>query len=522
MRASHRSYRIGAVALGLLCGGAPAADAGGLYLPGVGIIAQSRAGAYVANADDASALGVNPAGLSKQSGTVITVGAAFIDYALTFQRNGNYESAPERPWAGDPYPEMTDESKPAIGIGPFQAIPTIAISTDLGLGGKVPGLRFGFGIIAPSAYPNRDFGSDYEHDDPVNPPPPTRYDTVVQEAAVVLPSMAVAYRINDMIDVGGRFSWGIGEVKGRTYVWGSTNYEEDIGQEARFDVESRDNFVPAFGLGVLVRPTDAIEVGLNWDSQVNVHAKGTGDSVASAGLEIGGMPVVITPPPDNLANCAPGGVEGALKACVDIGLPMVTTLGGRYILRDARGFETADVELDVAWERWSAVSDHHVVVDGQALGSLPLNETFIRHGAKDVISVRLGGGYALPVGANAVALRGGIAHDTAAVRDTWERVDFDGAARTTFAVGGSFEMRKISIHGGFGFVYEGTRDVGTDCNPAPGTGCDEDGGEEPNNDRVGPDPAQPLNSGTPFQSPFNAGTYKSHYVLFSLGVTARF
>ena len=69
--------------------------------------------------------------------------------------------------------------------------------------------------------------------------------------------------------------------------------------------------------------TPAIDVGVSYDSQLNVHSKGTGSAVAADGLAIGGNPVTIEPPPDSEAKCAPGGVEGNLKACVDLALPIV-------------------------------------------------------------------------------------------------------------------------------------------------------------------------------------------------------
>lgn len=522
------------IALGFIGGDA---FAGGLIIPGAGPIAEQRAGAAAAKADDPTALAVNPAGLAKLDGMTLFVGANFVDYSLSFQRRGTYDVDG---FEGQAYAEATDVSKPAIGFGGFQAVPMISFAMDLSK--QVKGLHVAAGLIAPTAYPTRDINSGYAFDEngAANQalPSPTRYDTVTQEAAIVLPSLGVAYHINDMFDVGARLSWGVSNIKGRTFVWGETNYDESPEGDAMFDVEAKDLFVPAFGLGVLARPIAKLEVGLNWESAIHAHNKGTGNPIASDGLAIGGEPVVITPPDDSRANCAPGGVEGALKACVDINLPMVTTLGVRYVLLEdaATGAERADVEADVSWERWGAdtdnctpngeycepASDHHIVIDGEALGALPLNETFIRHGFKDTISLRLGGGYAIPVGANLIQLRGGFAWDSAAAKHGWERVDMDGAARHTITLGGSFVMNKLAIHLGGGFVHEGTREVGGLCNPTTGDpGCLADG-EQSQVDRDGPDPAQPLNGGTPFESPFNAGTYSSHYVLLNLGVTAKF
>jgi len=534
MTRGQRSFRLGAIALGLGLGST--AHAGGLILPGSGPIAQSRAGAHVAKADDPTAISVNPAGLAKLDGVTVFVGANFVDYSLSFQRRGTYDV---EGFEGQAYAEATDESSPALGIGPFQAIPAISVAVDLS--NKVKGLHVAVGVVAPTAYPSREINGSYAFDangvasDAL--PSPTRYDTVRQDAAVVLPSLAAGYHLNDMFDVGVRLSWGISNVEGRTFVWGETNYDEDPAGDAMFDVKAHDYFVPAFGFGVLARPIDKLEIGLNWESAIHARNKGTGNSIANEGLAIGGDPVVITPPDDERAKCAPGGVEGALKACVDINLPMITTVGARYVLlEDEQGAERADIEVDVAWERWGAegdscspngeicqpASDHHVVIDGEALGSLPLNDNFIRHGFQDTFSFRIGGGYAMPVGANAVQLRAGFALDTAAAKKGWERVDMDGAGRHTIAAGGSFVMKKYAFHAGFGYVHEGTREVGGNCNPTvTDPGCLA-AGEQPVDERDGPDPAQPLNPGAAFESPFNAGTYKSHYVLFNLGVTAKF
>lgn len=515
------ALRLGA-ALGLVAGAGSwtAAHAGGLYVPGLGPIAQSRAGAYVASAEDPSALAVNPAGLANQDGVFLLVGSNFLDYALSFQRRGAYDPVDniDLPWEGQPYGLVEDESSPPIGIGGFQAVPMIVVGMDLEK--QVPGLHVAVGVFAPSAYPTRDISSDYVFEDPNTPPPPGRYDIITQEAAVILPSIAAAYRVNEQLDVGARFSPGFAHLKAKTMVWGTVNYEEWSAHDAEFLVDASDNFVPAFGLGVLFRPTDAIEIGVNWDSQVNVHSQGTGVSVAGSELEITpGEPLELTPVPDDEAKCAPGGQVGALKACVDIGLPMVTTVGARYKLRDAKGEVAGDVELNVAWERWSAVSDHHVIVDGRAL-TLTLNETDIVHNFDDVISVRLGGSYRLPMG---LGFRAGVAYDTAAAPEGWERLDLDGAARVTMAAGASYRFGKTAVHVGGGYVHEGTREVGTDCNTSISMQtCSGDSGTTPPDERVGPDPAQPLNAGDPFESPFNAGTYTSSYVLLHLAVTTQF
>ena len=184
-----------------------ATHAGGLLLPGAGAVSTSRAGASVASTDDGEAIVLNPAGIAKAKGTTITFGFAAIDYLMSFKRAGTYDTLAEEnaAYAGQPYPTVTNASKPPLGVGGFQPVPVIAIISDLG--GRIPGLHVGAGIYAPNAYPFRDMnnvnGKPYFIPDPYTgysfptfgtPPPPIRYGHVIRgEATIVLPSVMASY-----------------------------------------------------------------------------------------------------------------------------------------------------------------------------------------------------------------------------------------------------------------------------------------------------------------------------------------
>lgn len=509
------------------------AHAGGLYLPGNGPIGVARAGAQVVSVDDPSAIATNPAALAGTTGTVVHVSSSFVSFNLTVGRYGAYEDVADRsdPWEGQAYGAVSDTSKPAIGIGEFQAVPLIAVASNLG--GKLKGVVIAAGLFAPTAYPSRNMGADYVFEDPNTPPPPTRYDVVETNAAVVLPSIAIAYRPIPKLDLGARFSAGIGDIEATTYVWGLANLQEWVGKDSKFHVKVKDNFIPAFGLGARYRVTPAIEIGAQWSSAVPVRAVGTGDAIAGSGnaLSPGEPPPVVIPSNDQFALCERGGTPEAIKACVNFDLPMTATLGGRYVVRDADGRMVADVEANVQWEQWSSeeASNQAVIVDGFASTDgttdfgLPLNPTAIRHNFDDVFSFRLGGSYQRAMGPGLWTVRGGVAYDTAAAPTGWERADLDGAARTTMAAGASLTLSKVRIDVGGGMVYEGLRTQGTGCNPQMiGRGCD-GGPQLPPADRPGPDPIQPLSaSDNQQQSPINEGAYKSGYGLLMLGVTTWF
>jgi len=536
--------------LGSLFAAPAAAHAGGLFLPGSGAISSARAGAAVASVDDGEALGINPAGLAKTHGTTITLSAAAIQYSMRFTRSGTYD-APAMPdddqagFVGTPYETIENDPALPLGVGSFQPIPVVAITSDLG--GAIPNLRVGGGLYAPNAYPFRDMSGGYVfNDNPRLPPPPTRYDIIKQEAAVFLPSIAASYRITPELDVGVRLSWGIAQLKSTVALWGAPdNYEENIKNDAVLDADVHDNFVPAAGLGVTYRPTREIELGASWTSMAEIQAKGTGvSSLGSGAASLGGMTVSIHPSATPRCDPAGGGTVDALKACVSLQIPMTATIGGRYKLLDASGGLRGDVELDIGWENWGKRCDfikdpgctspgqYRVVVDAEphldSIAAPPFKDSIVEHRLNDTFSFRLGGSYHLPLGAapgaSRIILRGGVAYDTRAAEEGWLRADVDGAARLTTTVGGAYRTGRYEIDVGAGYVYEGKNTNSGSCNPtSTAKGCAGTNSEAPIDERSGPDPINPLVvPAAQAESPVNQGTIESSYLMFMVGVSTWF
>jgi long-chain fatty acid transport protein len=500
---------------------ATSSHAGGIFVPGAGPQAQARAGAFVAKADDPSAIYHNPAGFAKGEGTVILLGANLVDLSLSFERTGNYETStltPQHPWEGQGYAKVTDESKPALGFAGFQAIPLIAVTTDFGM--DLKGIRFGAGLFAPHGFPERQMRSNYNFEDPNIPPPPSRYDVVSQEVVAAFPTIGASYSEGDFLDIGMRLSWGVASVKAQSYLWGIRNYEEDVREDGFIDLDVSDHFVPSFGVGVLYRPSKSIEVGAAYNSWATIDAKGTANAVLGSGIGVAGVPDSLNPVIEGALvgespRCADGGIVGVFKACAKVKLPMTASIGGRYIFRDNDGDERGDIELDAKWENWSAASDVRVIVDAKsALTGILVRPTAIKHGFKDTFSIRLGGAYSFPMSSGKLTVRAGTAYDTAAAPNRWQRLDLDGASKFTLAAGLAYEFSRVRIDLGGGAVLQPKRTV-QECNPDVGNpDC-------PNGDV--PNPVQPLQGeNNQVVSPFNGGTYKSRYTLLSLGVTTWF
>ncbi len=549
-----------------LAGGAAAAlalapgsaAAGGLFLPGTGVISTARAGAAVASADDGEALSINPAGLAKARGTTITVGAALVTYSMSFTRRGAYDdvvAADQLGFEGQAYQTVENDPKPPLGIGTFQPLPVIAIVSDLG--GRIPNLHVAAGLYTPTGYPFRDMTNGYEFNNPDmagTPPPPTRYDVMTAESQLLFPSVAAAYRVLPQLDVGARFSVGRAKSKTSVVVWGTPgNVDESIRQDTLFTAEVEDGFVPTYGFGVTFRPSPAIELGAVYNSAAILRTKGTAQSVKGAGVD---QTRVVGPIPDGpMIRCEPGGNFEKQKACISLQLPKNATLGGRYKLLDAAGRTRGDIEANVAWENWGKrcdytspgyAADPECTSPGQFLIELdsglyvndafvqPLEVNFVNLGLRDTFSFRLGGSYHLPLGGAAsgreLALRGGVAYDTAAAREGFLRASFDGASRVTAALGGSFRTRRWEVNAGAGVVLEGTQTNpgaspdGSDCNPTRMQPmCAGTTGPRPLDDRQGPDPTNPLlTPENQFENPFNQGSIEGRYVMLMLGFSTWF
>jgi long-subunit fatty acid transport protein len=482
--------------------GPGAARAGGILVGEAGSQAQERGGAFVAKADDPTALAINPAGLIKAEGVAVYVGVNLLHYNLTYQR------VVTQPIEGEP------TRFPAAENGAhWQPIPEIAVVERI-----TDRLAFAQGLYAPQAFPNRDFPCLTVTDctvDAAGTAAPQRYDIVHQESIIAFPSLALAYRLLPQLDLGARASWGFATVKARNFTWATINHGEDPGYDGDFQASATDSMVLSFGFGALYRPTNFLEIGAAFSTGGKVRSKGNGTATLGSKVQFVNLHPIIEPvTPDAAAACERGGTVPELKTCIDFDLPRKAQLGVRYVFRDGHGREQGDVELDGRWEGHNADSDVLVTVDGQdSVLKKQLQPVLIQHGFRSVWSGRLGGAYRFAVGAEqGLTVRGGLAFDTAAAPDAWTRADIDGKARQTFAVGLAYDLPGWQVDVGIALVHEGQVTVTRVDNPSP----------TPDN-RAQPDPPQPLfDRNQQEYHPINEGTYDSGYVIGSFGLTARF
>ena len=500
-------------------------SAGGLYVPGTGTESTARAGASVAEVAGADALDINPAGLANERGTQVDVSTTFLKYDVSFTRFGRYASGTGTPWAGQAFPTVSNSAQPEFGIGNYLALPLVSIVSDLH--DLVPGLHVAFGFYVPSnTDPVRNIDGNYQLGDPHVAPPPSRYDTMQQDGVFLLPSIGVGYHVSDKLDVGARFSAGIASLNAKLAIWAAQNYPESSDYDVLFNGKVTDDFVWSTGLGAQYHASRNLEFGATWNSQMNVDAAGAGSATISPTQTTGSVPVTITAPVNGNPRCQAGGSGTALRACIEFALPMTASVGGRYIVRDRDGVERGDLELDGTWENWSSdrVTNNTVVADAVIDQAITLNDMVLRHGFRDTYGVRLGGAYKFAVGPGTLIARSGVAYDTAAAQAGWERLQQDGAARTTFAAGVGYAFDRFEFDFAAMYVYEGTRAVGSLCQPSTSSpGCNGTGMDTPVDQRMGADPLYPVvNAQSQTEDPINHGIYTSNYLALSLGIKTWF
>jgi long-subunit fatty acid transport protein len=469
---------------------------------------------------------------------------------MSFSRRGTYDAVDlyDPPYEGQGYATVENDPKPPLGFAGFQPLPVVAVSWDLG--GRVPNLTIGGGLYTPSGYPFRDMTNGYQFQtDPAanydGAPPPTRYDIMTQESALLFPSVAAAYRITPDLDIGVRLTAGNFKSKTQVVVWATpNNWEEDVKKDAMLTADVSDGFIPAAGIGVSYRIGPNIELGANWTSPIVIKSHGTATSLKGPGndpsLELGAVP-------DANARCAKGGTMEESKACISLQLPMTATVGGRYKILDETGGEKAGIELDLTWENWGKTCDfssagivgssctspgqYRVQIDTGVYTNgqfqRPIEVNAVNLGLRDTFGARLGGSYRHPVGDAKLVGRAGVAYDIAAAKEGWLRANFDGASRVMGALGVSYETSSWQVNAGFGYIHEGTNTNpgasadGSDCNITPqtgGGGCGAGGALRDPADRQGPDPTNPLvGPDVQAENPYNQGSITSHYMTFLLG-----
>jgi len=553
---------------------APVAQAGGVELPSAGTRALGRGGAAQARADDPMTLLWNPAGLARTPGIQLSLQTHLILFDACFQRAGTYsEYAADMPsrdmidasgepfrwdrganggrgrtpldpqigsrWpdadiADAPLPEVCNSGAPGI-------VPELVLTARLR-----PEWGISFGVVAPAAVSNSRWGTtEGGVTGLVNGlPAPSRYALIETNLLLAFPTIGVGYRPHPAISIGAAFGWGIApqiDFQTTTRALRGEEFSGDVFTE----LSAQDWFIPRVTVSVHAVPHDNLDIvaGFMWQDDIDAE----GDLSLTTGY--------YRPPGDDypLDSVTVPGVA------VDAPLPWQASLSFRYADRmtprsenpgatarasnrveDAMQNERWDVELDLVYEmnsrvdqftvslppceapancvgdRWEVQADNGIF---QGIPpSLALQKQF-----RDQLSLRVGGDWNFIPGVGSARI--GFSYETKGVKDGFEQLDFMPFQRFGLHMGLTFRIAKwFDISVAYARIFQSTVTVTEDqaslhqvdaasriaelenCGNPPDADC-------PRSDRQGLS-----GEGTVV----NAGRYKSHFDILSLGLTYHF
>ena len=398
------------------------AHADGGYYSGVkGAVASGRGGAFVAKADDVSAVELNPAGLTHIGTTIIQIGNRFSYNQHTYTRNstldwGQSDTSP--PYVQ--FPQVKNQT-------PWQVLdPFIGVASNFGL----KNWAFAGAIYSPAGtarevYPNE--GGQ-------------RYMMVRRNAQMINYTLSAAWKHNDVFGVGATLKWiAVPSLEYALIIDGSPYNADANPVRSNVDVHARvkgsDLFTVNAILGAWVRPTPNLEIGLSGQILPSeIHAKGTLDAS-----------LVHASTPGDTITLARNKVP-ANDVSLTLPLPMSARLGARYRHLDGDR-EVFDVELDGVYETWSRVDhfrlDSNNLIAYYQTNPIPIGVIDIAKSWQNTLGIHLGGDFA--VVPQRLTVRGGAYYETPVSDPSYANVDFPQGPQFGGALGASLYFGKLQV-----------------------------------------------------------------------------
>jgi long-subunit fatty acid transport protein len=401
------------VALATALWSTPVLADGGYYGGALGARAAGRGGAFVARADDPTAISVNPAGLADMRGWHLEIGNQFSYNSYAYTR------APTTDWGQEmngtaptvSFARVTN-SAPAQAADPF-----IGVTTDFGL----QDWGFGLAVYAPSGVAKEQFPLTGGQN----------YMMTFRQAIILDYAASAAWKYHELFGLG--VTADVVSVPSLEYslmingnpLQGGINPVSSP-YDLLAETKGHDWFTMNARVGAWFRPEPWLEVAASGQvipTDIVTHSK-----------------LTVTPQSDNLKPITLNrGSDIANDVSIRLPLPMMARAGLRYISLD-QGVERWDLEVDAEYETWSRVNQFTVETNGLiARGggtTIPIGTIVVPKHWKNVLTVKLGGDVALVP--DRWKLRAGAFYQSALASPAYANVDFVGGQQLGGAVGGSF------------------------------------------------------------------------------------
>jgi long-chain fatty acid transport protein len=380
--------------------------ASGFYLPGRGVRANGRAGAFVASGEgNLNSLWYNPANLSTIEKLSLTADLAAVDLTFSFQR------APRTTENNQTvtYDKVGNQAPPEFS-------PQILVGGPTG----ADGLVWAAGFYAPYLS-----GSTWPEDGA------QRYTLIDNEGSVLAwLGAGLAYNVEDKFRIGigvqnmiGLFRL-INMTSGYSGLYGRPE-DEDLDILTKIEMESL--FNPTGNIGVWASLTDEIEIAASFQLGATINDPNAKITVR--------MP---SHPQFDGARLSNNTIDAAME------LPPIARLGLRY------NKEPFDLELTGVYEAWSVFDELDAtpnsidVENVSGVGAIPIAPLSIPQNYQDSFSVRLGGDYKWD---EELTWRAGYAYETSAIKDAFYSVFLPDSDKHMISGGLTWNFGDVSIDG---------------------------------------------------------------------------
>ena len=360
------------------------AQASGFYLGDNGAKAMVQGGAFAAQADDATAMQHNPAGLAQQQGFSFLADLQVIRHDVSYLR--------QDPGFDPNSPSTlinTVHNRPDAFLLPF-----FAATYGFPIAGRT--LTIGLGLFAPPSqgkydYPVPSYAKDEagKYVERPNRFSPQRYALISNNIVIAYPTLSVAYEIHPRFQVGISAQLTVSNFAQSQIMYGgdalNDNPQRQLLENPDYDATVSIDLPGQVGftgiLGVMWRPTDWLTVGGSLRPPIPFKARGK-----------------ITVELPQFFKSAGATVAGD-TATLQMTLPMEIKLGTRILPLSGQWKDALGINVDFAYQGWQSIDqllltpENVTLSSGPGAEARPIPAFALKKNWMPTFSARLGAGF---------------------------------------------------------------------------------------------------------------------------------